>query len=444
MSRRHSISRRRLLQGLGAGAALSLPFLRATPSSAAGSTFPKRFVVFFTGNEPIGKSYWEIKNLGSGGALPASLPNMLSSLEPFRQKLNVIGSLRLVTRDKDPHKGGHTGIGHTLTGRINAPFPNATKEGHYWAGGISLDQYLANKLGVEALTLGAKPGGGSSGGSRISYTGKNEPVHPIEDPKKAFDKMFGSFTKGPDEAAKLRAQKQSVLDVVAKDIGRLKAKLPSEDKAKIDVHLSHIEAIEQKLNQNTQITCNPTNPSYPSGYDYKSNAAIPDTARLQMDILAQALACGLTRVGSIQIGTSGGGYTTQWPNEGLNISDSYHNVAHDWNTDKKGESNRVAIEKFHFKLYAYLLSKLDEIPEGSGTVLDNSLVLYCKPIGTKHSPYPMLYLLGGGAGGALAGNRYHEFDSVPHNNLLTSCLNLMDVNDSKFGDPDICTGALSL
>lgn len=435
------MSRRSLLQGLGIGAAASLPFFRTTPSSAAGEAFPKRFVVFFSGNEPVGRTYWQM----NGATLPANLPDMLSPLNGIKHKLNVIGDLRLVTRDVDPHKGGHTGIGHTLTGRINSPFPNATAEGHYWGGGISVDQYLADKLGCEALTLGAMSGGGSSGSARISYRGKDQPVHPIDDPVKAFDKVFGALTQAPDDAAKIRAQKQSVLDVVAGDIARLRAKLPTADRDKVDVHLEHITAIEKQLQEAVNVTCSPTDPTYPTGYDYKANKFFPKTARLQMDILAQALACGITQVGSIQLGTSGSSNITPlWPDEGLNINNDYHNVAHTWNDGNGSAAERVAIEKFHFKLFAYLLEKLDGIPEGEGTVLDNSLVLFAKPIGTKHNGYPMLYLLGGGAGGALKTNRFLSFDEKPHNNLLTSIVNLMGYDDAKFGDPNICTGALAL
>lgn len=439
-----SISRRTILQGLGLGAAMSLPFLRAAPSAAATASVPKRFAAFFSGNEPMGKDYWQM-DAGPGGALPASLPALLAPLQKHRAKINVIADLRMVTRDVDPHKGGHTGIGHTLTGRINSPFPNATAEGHYWAGGISLDQYLADQLGVEALTLGVMTGKSTSGSARISSRGKDQPVHPIEDPKKAFDKLFASFNLEPGDAEKLRLQKKSVLDVVAKDIQRLKLKLPTEDRAKIDVHLEHIHSIEQQLNQSAGASCNPAALDYPAGYDPSQNAFFPKTARLQMDILAEALACGLTHVGSVQLGSSGSSNITPlWPDEGLKVGTNYHELAHEWSPTNLFEQ-RLAVEKFHFGLFAYLLDKLDSIPEGTGTVLDNSLVLYAKPIGTqKHGPYPLLYLLAGGAGGALQTGRYLSFDKRPHNDLLTSIANLMGIDDEKFGDPQIGTGALPL
>lgn len=439
-----SISRRGLLQGLGATAALALPFLRSTPSAAASDTFPKRFIVFFSGNEPIGKPYWEMKNLGPGGKLPAAFPEMLSPLEPFASKLNVIADLRMVTRDVDPHKGGHTGIGHCLTGRVNSTFPVVSAEGDYWGGGISVDQHLAKNLGVEALTLGGMPGNGSSGNSRISYLDKDQPVHPIDDPRKAFDKLFGTLTLPPDEQAKLRAQKKSVLDLVAKDLARIEPKLPAEDRQKLQAHVSHVAALQAALGQNVAV-CSPTEPVLPSGYDHKSNKFFPTTARLQMDVIATALSCNLTQVATLQLGSSGSSNITPlWPDEGLDIGKNYHDLAHSWNDGSSSVAERLAVEKFHFGLFASLLQKLDAIKEGDGTLLDNSLVLYAKPIGTKHNSNPMLYLLAGNAGGALETGRYLSFEGVPHNDLLASICQLMGSNDEKFGDPDICTGALAL
>ena len=82
--------------------------------------------------------------------------------------------------------------------------------------------------------------------------------------------------------------------------------------------------------------------------------------------------------------------------------------------------------------------------EGDGTLLDNTLVLWGKPIGRNHSGSELLFMLAGGAGGDLQTGRYLEAKDVPHNNLLVSCCQLMGLDDQSFGDPDICTGALSL
>ena len=107
------LSRRSLIGGAGASL-LTLPFLSRIPSAEA-QTFPTRFVVFFTGNEPIDQDHWEP---GNG----FSLTNVMSPLEPYKDKLNIIGKVRMESRLDDNHPGGHIGIGHLLIGRNVMPF----------------------------------------------------------------------------------------------------------------------------------------------------------------------------------------------------------------------------------------------------------------------------------------------------------------------------------
>ncbi|MCA9657809.1 MAG: DUF1552 domain-containing protein, partial [Myxococcales bacterium] len=215
-------NRRRFMQGLGASLA-GLPFLRSLPSQAAPGDHPRRLIVFFSGNEPIGKSYWKPAGDGSEFAL-TSLKPMMQSLEPLRDKLTIIGEMALKTREKETFGAGHVGVGHLLTGRTVSPYGSGNAE--FWGGGVSVDQFIASRLGVNALTLGARPGG-NNGNSRISYLGKDQPVHPIDDPLKAFDKMFGGLGGDDPEKAALRARKKSVLDFVAKDLEAAKAGLSS-------------------------------------------------------------------------------------------------------------------------------------------------------------------------------------------------------------------------
>ena len=143
--RPRTITRRSLLTGLGA-AALAVPMLRNAPSAHA-DVFPKRFVVFFSPNEPIDKAHW-----APGAGL--ALTDVMQPLEPHKDKLVLLGDLRMYTRDKDPFGGGHVGVGHLLTGEVNVPYGSENYE--FWAGGISVDQLIAQRLGVDALTLGVR------------------------------------------------------------------------------------------------------------------------------------------------------------------------------------------------------------------------------------------------------------------------------------------------
>jgi hypothetical protein len=433
---KRSISRRRLLQGLG-GAALTLPFLRYLPSAhAAGTEIPKRLLIFFTPNEPIKESYWRPKSTGDLVLAP-----MLSPLAPYRDKILMLSGLQLATRDKDTFGGGHVGIGHMLTGRVNIPY--GTENYDFWAGGISVDQFLAQRLGVEALTLAARAGG-THGNGRISYSGKNAPVHPVEDPKKAFDGWLGNVGLSDEELDQSQARRKRLLDSVAADIGSLKPSLPSADRYKLDAHLEAVHALEAKLAGFAPgAACVPGTP--PSGLDYKSNADYPRTSRAMMDVATQVLACNLTRVASIQLGSSGSGGTPTWPDEGIDISIDEHNIAHAFNggTAKQIE-DREKLESFYYRQFAYLLEQLDSVQEGDGTLLDNTYVLWTKNIGYNHTSKKMLFMIAGG-GTSLQTGRHLAFDDRPHNDLLITLCHLMGQTDvTEFGDPDFCKGPLEV
>ncbi len=443
-STRRLVSRRNFLGGACASAA-ALPFLSnlvGRSVRAADGEHAKRLLVFFTPNEPIDRAHWKPQGSGSEYAL-TGLPTMMGSLEPHMQDLLMIGDLEMRTRDAETHGAGHVGIGHLLTGRTVAPY--GSQAANFWASGISVDQHVANHLGVDALTLGALCGG-SNGNSRISYTGANEPVHPLVRPDDAFDSLFADAELPADQLAALRARRLSVLDRVTGDLQSMKNSLPGEARDKVDFHLDLVRDLEQKLSEDTLITCEPN--AIESGPNYEANGSFPLTARRQIDLMVQALACGITDVGSIQLGNSGAGNLTPlWPGEGLDINATCHDIVHDYNQSPGGSvtTRRVQLETFFFDLFGYLLDGLAAVPEGSdgGSLLDNTLVLWCKNLGYNHNSREMLFMLAGGGSGLETG-RFLSFDGLSHNDLLVSVCNQMGMDDTTFGDPSFCDGALPL
>lgn len=431
-----SISRRRLLAGLG-GAAATLPFLKFLPSVyAADAATPKRLLIFFTPNEPIAEKYWKPSSTGALELLP-----LLSPLEPFRDKILMLGGLELKTREKDSFGGGHVGMGHLLTGRINVPYGSENYE--FWAGGISVDQFIAERLGVQALTLAARAGG-THGNGRLSYSGKNAPVHPIQDPLKAFETWLGNVDKSPEEIDAIALRRKRLLDSVAADVQGLMPKLPSSDRIKLEAHLDAIHSLEAKLTGFApSASCSPTSPG--SGYDYKSNADYPLTSRRLMDVATQVLACNLTRVATIQLGSSGGGNTPSWPDYGIDISTDEHNIAHAYVGGNATQiKQREQLEAFYYRQFAYLLEQLDSVPEADGTLLDNTFVLWAKNLGYNHTSKKMMFMIAGG-GGAIQTNRYLNFSGRSHNDLLLTLCHLMGQTDVKeFGDPELSGDPLAI
>jgi hypothetical protein len=422
------LSRRTLLRA-APGAAL-LPFLARLPTAHA-ATSPKRFVVFFSGNEPIDKAHWE------PGANLALTP-VMQPLEPHKSKLLLLGGLKMGPGDQDTYSG-HNCIGQLLTGRVNLYFGTKSQ---FWAGGVSLDQQLASGLGTPALTLGARPGK-STGTARISYTGANQPVHPVEDPLKAFNQLFGTLSETPDAQAARIAQRRSVLDVLSKDLAAVRTQVPALERTKVDQHLTAVRELEQRLTAPVT-TCSPT--PLPGGFDFTANANFPATARRHMDVLVQALACNATRVASLQLGSSAGGGTPSWPDEGINLSNDEHDIAHTYYSvgSATAVSERRQVETFYYKLFAYFLKQLDSVQEGDGTLLDNTLVLWTKPMAAKHGHSDMLFMLGGGKNLGLRTGRFVSFPGVLHNNLLLSVLQLMGQPSNTFGDPSLCSGPLAI
>ena len=435
------LSRRRMLQGFGA-AALALPFLRHIPSAAA-ATPPKRVLFWFTPNEWIDKAHWN-PGVASGAALPMSLPTVYTPLNAHRAKLVIVGDLENKVALKSPEGGGHQATGLMLTGVPNVKFGPGKDD--YWAGGISLDQHIASAWGTSALTLGILPGSGSNGNSRISYTGKNEPVGPYDDPQLAFEKTFGDPDLSEADKAAERARQGLVLDAAAANLTRTKGLLPKVDAEKLEHHLEAVMSLKDKL-ASTGAACTPTPLDVPGTYDCKKNQYVPQTTRLMIDVMVAALACG-TRVGSIQLGNSGSNNITPiWPSEGIDISVDCHNISHNYNANPTGtpKANREALETWYAKQFAYLLDKLDATPDGDGsTLLDNTLVVWTKGFATNHKDDPLCYILAGSAGGALTTNRYWSFPDKPHNDLLTSVAQLVGLDVAKFGDPTVCTGPLAI
>jgi len=443
---KNRFARRRLLQGITASA-LAYPFIRSIPSSAA--DHPKRILFFYSPNNSMDAPYWKPEGSGSEYALPTELPEMLAALNPFREKLLVVGNMHMLTRDKETGPGGHVGMGHQLTGWANRPWANQTQESEFWAGGISIDQHIASELGTDALTLAARPYG-SNGGCRISYKGADQPVDPYEDPFAAYQAMFGNPDLTVDEQVAYNQRQMRALSHVAAELDRVKGRLPHVDRQKLEIHLEHVTKLENDIAAFNPAACDPTAPE--GGYNYDSGSDFPITGRRHIDVLATAVACGVTRVGSIQNGNTGNAENyngvTDWPSEDIYIDRSQHVVAHDFETDPDVGSNlanRMAIEKFYVRQYAYLLEKLDAIPEGEGTVLDNTLVVWTKGMGRGHSKDRLLYLIAGGSGfPELGPGRYLDRPGVPHNNLLVTLANLMGVPTETFGDPEICTGPMEL
>jgi len=343
------------------------------------------------------------------------------------------------------------GTGGMLTGRpLNAgkefiSFGNTTSG---WGSGQSIDQFLATKLNPntthKTLHIGSQIAD-SQVRARISYTATNQPVSPRLDPKDIFNALFG---KGADN--RLATQRKKLLDLNNAEVTRLKGIVGADDRVKLDAHLTAMHKIEARLTNmpggmmgsgpkpNTSCMA-PTLPSI----KYEEESLYQEVGRLQMDMLAAALACDQTRIATFQWSYSESEHHFPF----LNISGDHHGLSHDFGSSGAGYDGYNKIQLWYAEQFAYFLAKLDSYKEGDRTLLDNTLVLWATEIGesTQHDLTMMPYVFAGSAGGKIKAGRLLDWSSSKkdNNQMLVSIAHAMGVTDvMEFGDPSGAKGPL--
>ena len=443
------ISRRTLLRGAGA-AAIALPFLNVMrPRKAGGaSAFPKRLLIWFTPDGTIHENW-----VPTGSGTNFQLSRILAPLAPYQDKLIVVDGVvdKVGNYGEVPGDDHQRGMGtmltgmHLLDGAQQGGCDTCPPAG--LAGGISVDQAVANQIGTmtkfKSLEVGVQAG--SDGVWAYSnYTGSNAPLPLENDPNAVFNRVFATVGADQAQLAALRAERKSVLDAVQSSYSSLSSRLGTDDKVKIDSHLSTIRDLEMRL---TAVGANVGDfcqkPAAPGQLDFMNNANFPTIGKLQMDLMVMAFACDLTRVGTIQWENSVGNVIFDWI-QGAGITRGHHDMSHDGDGVTQTIEWLTQINVWYMEQLAYLLGEMAKVQEGTGTMLDNTLVFCVNELarGNVHSHDPMPYLLAGGAGGALQMGRFITSNGEPHNNLLVSVMNAMGVTGNSFGDPNFCTGPL--
>ncbi len=459
-------SRRSFLNGLGMSAA-ALPFIPRLGRAGA-DVAPKRFIVFATTTGMTGRypDNWAptggennftlstiLEPLGGGSTVNGVEISDLTSDCLFLQGVDM------KAYGDSPRVGGHpTGMGVMLTATPNMEgnlFSGGGSESGGWAGGISIDQFAAQRLGTKtpfrSLDLGvANFQGVSHLRACMSYEGAAMPVPVESNPYAAFDRLFGDLVGGDAEAlARLRARRMSVIDFVRDDLEIANAKLGLEEKHKVEAHLQAIREIENRVT--SEFTCTPPE-LIDEGFSVAGNGQygaemMPLAGRLQMDILVQSLACGLTNVGSILWGTAPTGARYTWA-PGWNHQEGLHPLSHAATSDNAAQDSLEAAARWYASQYAYLVQRLKNIPEpgGEGSMLDNSVVLWCceNSRSNTHSSDNMPYVIAGSGGGYFNTGRSLSFNDEPHNKLFVSISHALGFDDvTEFGATQYGTGPLA-
>ena len=370
ITNRVRLSRRSLLKGLtaaGSPVVVGLPPLVAMFNSngtayAAGPAglekpIESRFVLWFNGNG-ITERFWIPSEEGTDYAMTPCL----SPLAPFRNDFHVLSGV-----DNAAAKGMGNGHTNSMSGLMTGT--HFTGRG---PSGPSIDQVIAAKIGDDSrfrsLQIGvSQESFGESMQRNMSWSGYERALPPEMIPHRLFDRLFGEREEGWVN------RKRSILDAVREDATLLKKKLPADDQARVDEHLSGIRDMERAIAGLPPEYAKVDPPDFDG--DMKD---WPRIAKLQSDLLVKAFATRQTRVASYMLTKCQG--LSRFPWLGY-TSARHHDYTH---ADGKApgadgvEGQRVLrdICKWHVEEFAYLVAKLKATPEGDGTLFDNTVLAY--------------------------------------------------------------------
>ncbi|HTN82579.1 MAG TPA: DUF1552 domain-containing protein [Sorangium sp.] len=461
-------SRRRMLQalGLGAGAAAMGPLLPLMNASGQENVRPKRLLIIF---QPDGAPARDWNNVidwrPQGSERSFSLHAIHAPLEPWKSKLVIPWGLKMTAGGAgEAHAFGMAGLWTAST--LNGPSSGANFDGGNgnrtgWGSGASIDQIIAGahgsgmpyerapddpvqetpyrtvELGVQCLNPNSL--------NRMIYAGENSPIHPETNPRAAFNRLFAGVTptgEAPttDQGAEQeRTERKAIVDLLKNDLTRIRRRVGKEDYNKLDAHLEGLLAMERRLNQAAEpadpaLSCEvPEEPAETRG----RGSEYPTEIRSMMDIAVAAFSCDVTRVMSLQLSYAFSHILHAW----LGHTSDHHTMSHD-GQDRRRELQEI--DAWYSEQIAYLLGRLDSVSEGDGTLLDNTLVVVGRELGsTAHRMERVPFVMAGGARGALKGGRYLAHDGEDHAKLLVSIAQLMGLETNSIGNRKRDSGPLS-
>jgi uncharacterized protein DUF1552 len=435
ISKKH-LSRRAFLRG--AGVTLSLPFLEAmlpaqTPFVQTAANPKTRFAgIFFP--HGMAPGYWVPKTQGA----EFEFPMIMQPLEPLRNRVVLLSGLHAKSAEPPP---GVTGSDHFVAAAyLCATKPKKTTGADIQAE-TTIDQIIAQKIGQETLLPSLQlavedPGASSSCGegyscaytNSISWSTPYKPLPMELNPQVVFERLFGDGSD-PEERAARRRQQHSVLDMVVHSLARLRGEIGPADRARLDQYAEDIREIERRLDLAAKASADAPSITVPSGVPESFDEHI----KLQFDLTALAFQGDITRVATL-LGARD--LTNRsFPVSGTNTG--FHGGSHHAENPEK-IADYARINRYHVQMFAYFLDKLKSIPDGDGTLLDHSLILYGSNMGNsnQHQHYDVPHILAGGASGQLKAGRHLAYPSktVPTGNLLLSILSMFGIEQESVGD----------
>jgi uncharacterized protein DUF1552 len=427
---RRSIPRRTFLRGVGVGVALPLvdAMVPALTQAAQTAASPRLRVGFVYIPHGVIMRQWTPAAAGSG----FEFTPILKPLEPFRDSLVVVSNL---TR-AEAASNHAVSAACWLTGR-----PPKRTDGPDFRAGVSIDQVIAKQIGQQTtfpslevatedfsgLVGACDPGYSCAYMNTLNWQTETTPLPMEINPRVVFERLFGGGGTADQRLARMRTDR-SLLDFVADDLAHLQRELGSGDRKKLDDYLTNVREIERRIQRaeqtaRTQADVPPAPVGVPESY--------VEHVSLLFDLLALALQTDQTRVFTFMMARE----VSQRTYPEIGVTEPHHSISHHGNRPAAIEGH-AKLNAYHLSMVAKFLEKLRATPDGDGSLLDHSLVLYGSGMsdGNGHTGSPLPHVLIGGASGRMKGNRHIVMpENTPMPNLLLAIAQKSGVEQDRFG-----------
>ncbi len=439
-------TRRALLKSVGAVTASSLlPILEADAQS---SSLPKRLCIMTTPNGIAPEV------VPSGSETDFTFGSAAQILEEYKSDITYLHGIDLKTWTTNRIPNDHPPVVNQLLTAAHSIDPmdgsNPAVSGSWLSSGQSIDQFVADRLMADpasqtryrSIVAGADTG---TFAWKQVFRAAGEPIFPENNARNLHQRIFEGVTPGgevdPNLAEKLVRQK-SVVDSLQAELGKILDLVGSADRQKIEAHLSAVREIENRIAFDMQYgggaACEiPTLKSNSVGGDERHRV----NGENMMDIIAQAFACDQTRVATLQWANGASGIRFS----SLGISEGHHDLTHDNFSQNAGK--RAQIAGWYAERFKYFIEKLKSIPEGDGTLLDNTVILWTSEHNgiQQHGRTNVPFILAGKLGGAFNTGRFLDFsrNTLAHNDVYVSIAQGMGLSDvTSFGKASLVQGPI--
>ncbi|MCR9210430.1 MAG: DUF1552 domain-containing protein, partial [bacterium] len=301
------------------------------------------------------------------------------------------------------------------------------------------DQFLKNQLQADpstrtrfgSLEFGVMVPDRADTWTRMSYAGANQPVAPIDDPYKMFDKLYGQ--------AKNRELLASVLDDLTDDFKKIESMVSIEDRHLLQQHVELVRKVEKDLKIELEASTKSVGHAVPelTPNVEVQNDNMPEITRMQMELLVSSMAADFARVATFQITNSVGQPRMRW----LDIDEGHHGLSHEPDSNEDAYEKLIRINTWYCEQIAHLAKRLQDTPEpgGSGSMLDNTTIIWTNELGkgNSHTRNDIPFVCVGGGLGLRTG-RSKDYGKVSHNRFLMTIAEQMGFAQKSFGNPDFC------